>query len=165
MARAGSCAGWASSDGLASRLPLPPKLLCPAATDRDDDEEDDDEDTVLLGIVRHIPCAFDSANRFLSSSPAAAVALSDLLLSHRSRGGGFTVFCPGDDAVAAFIPAFRGLTADAKLALLLYHAVAAHYSEESLKAIDGEVNTLAIYGGKSLNLSTSPSRMTTAEPP
>uniref|UniRef100_A0A0E0FRA2 Uncharacterized protein n=1 Tax=Oryza nivara TaxID=4536 RepID=A0A0E0FRA2_ORYNI len=88
MARAGSCAGWASSDGLASRLPLPPKLLRPAATDRDDDEEDDDEDTVLLGIVRHIPCAFDSANRLLSSSPAAVVALSDLLLSHRSRRTG-----------------------------------------------------------------------------
>ncbi|BAS97266.1 Os06g0285100 [Oryza sativa Japonica Group] len=70
-------------------------------------------------------------------------------------GGGFTVFCPADDAVAAFIPAFRGLTADAKVALLLYHAVAAHFSEEALKAINGEVNTLATDGGgggKVLNL-------------
>uniref|UniRef100_A0A0E0LAH6 FAS1 domain-containing protein n=1 Tax=Oryza punctata TaxID=4537 RepID=A0A0E0LAH6_ORYPU len=69
------------------------------------------------------------------------------------KGSGLTVFCPADDAVAAFVPTFRNLTADAKLALLLYHAVATHYySEKELKTINGEVTTLAIYGGKSLNL-------------
>ncbi|KAF0904749.1 hypothetical protein E2562_036967 [Oryza meyeriana var. granulata] len=68
------------------------------------------------------------------------------------KGGGLTVFCPPDNAVAEFIPTFRNLTADAKLELLLYHAVATYYSEKALKTINGEVNTLAADGGKGLNL-------------
>ncbi|PAN24355.1 hypothetical protein PAHAL_4G179300 [Panicum hallii] len=68
----------------------------------------------------------------------------------RSAGGagGLTIFCPGDKAVAAFNPSFRNLSADDQVALLLYHVVAAHYSAQSLKAINGDVNTLATDGSK-----------------
>ncbi|OEL30377.1 Fasciclin-like arabinogalactan protein 1 [Dichanthelium oligosanthes] len=68
----------------------------------------------------------------------------------RSAGGvaGLTVFCPGDKAVADFNSTFKHLSADGQVALLLYHGVAAHYSAQSLKAINGDVSTLATDGSK-----------------
>ncbi|XP_062230050.1 fasciclin-like arabinogalactan protein 1 [Phragmites australis] len=67
-------------------------------------------------------------------------------------GHGLTVFCPEDKAVSAFNPTFKNLTADGQLALLLYHGVAVHYSEQSLKEINGDVNTLSTEGGKNYSL-------------
>ncbi|RCV21263.1 hypothetical protein SETIT_4G125100v2 [Setaria italica] len=63
-------------------------------------------------------------------------------------GGGLTVFCPDDKAVTAFDATFKNLSADGQLAVLLYHGVAAHYSAQSLKTINGDVNTLATDGSK-----------------
>lgn len=51
---------------------------------------------------------------------------------------GLTIFCPDDEAVAAFVPRFKNLSADAQVALLLYHGLPARCSEEALRLIDGE---------------------------
>jgi hypothetical protein len=70
-----------------------------------------------------------------------------------AAGGGVTVFCPSDDAVKAFMPRYRNLSADGKASLLLFHAVPAHYTLGSLKSNNGPMNTLAIDGaaGRSYN--------------
>jgi uncharacterized surface protein with fasciclin (FAS1) repeats len=54
-----------------------------------------------------------------------------------------TLFCPVDAAVAAFMPKFKNLTAKAKTAILLYHAVPDYYSMQFLKSNKGKVTTLA----------------------
>jgi len=54
-----------------------------------------------------------------------------------------TIFCPVDAAVAAFMPKFKNLTAKAKTAILLYHAVPDYYSMQFLKSNKGKVTTLA----------------------
>ncbi|CAO2210632.1 unnamed protein product [Urochloa humidicola] len=54
-----------------------------------------------------------------------------------------TLFCPVDTAVDAFMPKFKNLTAKAKTAILLYHAVPDYYSMQFLKSNKGKVNTLA----------------------
>ncbi|CAL5007038.1 unnamed protein product [Urochloa decumbens] len=54
-----------------------------------------------------------------------------------------TLFCPVDAAVDAFMPKFKNLTAKAKTAILLYHAVPDYYSMQFLKSNKGKVNTLA----------------------
>lgn len=65
-------------------------------------------------------------------------------------GGGFTFFCPADKAVEAFQPTFRRLSADARLAVVLYHGAPGHYSMQSLKAGDKDLDTMAsLDGGKS----------------
>ena len=60
--------------------------------------------------------------------------------------GGLTVFCPSDDAVRAFLPKYKNLSADGKAELLLFHAVPVHYSLGSLKSNNGPMNTLATDG-------------------
>ncbi|CAN6211028.1 unnamed protein product [Urochloa humidicola] len=60
--------------------------------------------------------------------------------------GGMTVFCPSDDAVKAFLPKYKNLTADGKASLLLFHAVPVHYSLAALKSNNGPMNTLATDG-------------------
>jgi hypothetical protein len=60
--------------------------------------------------------------------------------------GGMTAFCPSDDAVRAFLPKYRNLSADGKAELLLFHAVPVHYSLGSLKSNNGPMNTLATDG-------------------
>ncbi|RLN11849.1 fasciclin-like arabinogalactan protein 1 [Panicum miliaceum] len=80
---------------------------------------------------------------------AGLLAASDVAAATFERSpGGLTVFCPADKSVAAFLPIFKNLSTDDQLALLLYHGVAAHYSAQSLKAINGGVNTLATDGSK-----------------
>ena len=75
----------------------------------------------------------------------AATAATDEAFRKQIAGTGLTVFCPGDDAVAAFgLGRFRDLSAHSQVALLLYHGVATLYSEEALEAIiDGELAMLA----------------------
>ncbi|XP_020159832.1 uncharacterized protein [Aegilops tauschii subsp. strangulata] len=58
--------------------------------------------------------------------------------------GGLTVFCPEDKALAEFEPKFRGLGADDRLAVLLYHGAATTYSRKLFQAFDWvSVNSLA----------------------
>lgn len=89
---------------------------------------------------------------------------------------GLTVFCPDDDAMAAFAPWFSKLTAGGQAALLLHHELAARSSEVELSLTDSrgviEVQTLDgghwghgvvtiwNYGG-AMKLSSSPPSLTT----
>jgi uncharacterized surface protein with fasciclin (FAS1) repeats len=63
-----------------------------------------------------------------------------------AAGGGVTAFCPTDDAIRAFMPTYKNLTADGKASLLLFHAVPVYYSRGSLKSNNGVMNTLATDG-------------------
>uniref|UniRef100_A0A0D9WPB1 Uncharacterized protein n=1 Tax=Leersia perrieri TaxID=77586 RepID=A0A0D9WPB1_9ORYZ len=58
-----------------------------------------------------------------------------------------------DGSVHPDVQEIRNLTAYAQTELMFYHIVAAHYSPKALKTINGELNMLATYGGKILNLS------------
>ncbi|XP_073010702.1 fasciclin-like arabinogalactan protein 2 [Typha latifolia] len=79
---------------------------------------------------------------------------ADLLLSTADAAktfqdgvdGGLSVFCPIDQAMKAFAPKFKNLTAEGKLSLLLYHAIPVYYSIQMLKTDNGVVNTLATDG-------------------
>ncbi|CAM0951847.1 unnamed protein product [Alopecurus aequalis] len=76
----------------------------------------------------------------IAASPDASSTYAD------AAGGGMTVFCPSDDAVAAFAPRYKNLTADGKASLLLFHAVPVYYAPGSLKSNNGVMNTLATDG-------------------
>ena len=65
--------------------------------------------------------------------------------------GGFTFFCPADKAVEAFQPTFNRLSADARLAVVLYHGALGHYSMQALKAGDQDLGTLASLDGGNSN--------------
>ncbi|XP_076944261.1 fasciclin-like arabinogalactan protein 2 [Bidens hawaiensis] len=82
-------------------------------------------------------------------------AFYDLLTSSGAIGtflssvdGGVTIFCPGDDAVAAFAPKYKNLTAQEKMSLLLYHGVPVYNSMGMLRSSNGLMNTLATEGAK-----------------
>ncbi|XP_050369723.1 fasciclin-like arabinogalactan protein 1 [Argentina anserina] len=62
--------------------------------------------------------------------------------------GGLTVFCPGDDAMKAFLPKYKNLTATGKAALLEYHGVPVYQSMSMLKSNNGLMNTLATNGAE-----------------
>jgi uncharacterized surface protein with fasciclin (FAS1) repeats len=76
---------------------------------------------------------------------AATAAAGEAFLAQMAGDAGLTIFCPDDEAVAAFGQRrFSNLSADDQVALLLYHGVATLYSEEALGAMfDTEVATLA----------------------
>uniref|UniRef100_A0A0D9XEU2 FAS1 domain-containing protein n=1 Tax=Leersia perrieri TaxID=77586 RepID=A0A0D9XEU2_9ORYZ len=76
----------------------------------------------------------------IAASPDAASTYASAV------AGGITVFCPTDDAVRAFLPKYKNLTADGKAELLLFHAVPVYYSKGSLKSNNGVMNTLATDG-------------------
>lgn len=76
-------------------------------------------------------------SRLLSAVPDAAQTFADNL------GSGLTAFCPVDDAVRPFLPGFKNLTADAKLSLLLYHAIPVYCPFHMLQDGNGVVSTLA----------------------
>lgn len=58
------------------------------------------------------------------------------------------MFCPGDDAIAAFAPKYKNLTASEKTSLLLYHGVPVYNSMGMLRSSNGLMNTLATEGAK-----------------
>lgn len=60
-----------------------------------------------------------------------------------AMSGGLTVFCPKDEAMRAFLPKFKNLTAEDKVSFLLYHGVPVYSSLDSLKTNNGVLNTLA----------------------
>uniref|UniRef100_A0A0E0EPV5 FAS1 domain-containing protein n=1 Tax=Oryza meridionalis TaxID=40149 RepID=A0A0E0EPV5_9ORYZ len=62
---------------------------------------------------------------------------------NETKDNGLTLFCPVDAAVAAFMPSYKNLTAKAKTAILLYHAVPDYFSLQLLKSNNGMVTTLA----------------------
>ncbi|XP_006660446.1 fasciclin-like arabinogalactan protein 2 [Oryza brachyantha] len=62
---------------------------------------------------------------------------------NETKDNGLTLFCPVDSAVAAFMPSYKNLTAKAKTAILLYHAVPDYFSLQLLKSNNGMVTTLA----------------------
>ncbi|EPS66997.1 hypothetical protein M569_07779, partial [Genlisea aurea] len=75
----------------------------------------------------------------LLSNPAEQT-FEDNLLS------GVTIFCPGDDAMKAFLPKFKNLTANAQQSLLEYHGIPIYQSLAGLKSSNGLTNTLATDG-------------------
>ncbi|OVA20130.1 FAS1 domain [Macleaya cordata] len=62
--------------------------------------------------------------------------------------GGLTVFCPLDDPMKEFMPKYKNLTADGKIALLSYHGEPIYQSMDMLKSNNGLTNTLATEGAK-----------------
>lgn len=91
--------------------------------------------TNVTAIMARNGCS--TFSRLLSAVPDAAQTFADNL------GSGLTAFCPVDDAVRPFLPAFKNLTADAKLSLLLYHAVPVYCPFQMLQDGNGVVSTLA----------------------
>ncbi|XP_047085172.1 fasciclin-like arabinogalactan protein 1 [Lolium rigidum] len=68
-------------------------------------------------------------------------------------GGGLTLFCPDDKAVAAFEPKFGTLADSDRLDVLLHHATAARYIRAQLAAFDSvAVRTLATNSSHSITL-------------
>ncbi|KAH6780970.1 FASCICLIN-like arabinogalactan 2 [Perilla frutescens var. hirtella] len=66
----------------------------------------------------------------------------------QSVQGGLTIFCPSDEALDAFRPRYKNLTADGKTSLLLFHGVPVYNSLGMLRSSNGLVNTLATEGAK-----------------
>uniref|UniRef100_A0A453B2I9 FAS1 domain-containing protein n=1 Tax=Aegilops tauschii subsp. strangulata TaxID=200361 RepID=A0A453B2I9_AEGTS len=61
---------------------------------------------------------------------------SQLFWERAAGAGGLTVFCPEDKALAEFEPKFRGLGADDRLAVLLYHGAATTYGRKLFQSFD-----------------------------
>ncbi|KAG8057122.1 hypothetical protein GUJ93_ZPchr0002g25925 [Zizania palustris] len=119
----------------------------------------------LLGVVVLLPLAAAAASKAPAAQPGppnvttamakgGCKAFADLIAAspdaastyQSAAGGGMTVFCPSDDAVRAFMPKYKNLTAEGKAELLLFHAVPVYYSRGSLKSNNGVMNTLATDG-------------------
>lgn len=62
---------------------------------------------------------------------------------NETKDNALTLFCPVDSAVAAFTPKYKNLTAKAKIAILLYHAVPDYFSLQLLQSNNGVTSTLA----------------------
>ncbi|CAM0906786.1 unnamed protein product [Alopecurus aequalis] len=76
----------------------------------------------------------------------ATATASEIFREHvvAGTGGGLTVFCPDDRAVAAFEPKFNSLSVDDQIAVLLHHVTAPRYGREQLAALEwAAVRTLA----------------------
>lgn len=92
----------------------------------------------------------NGCGRFAGLVAATGDAAATFEKKASDDGGGFTFFCPADKAVEAFQPAFNRLSADARLAVVLYHGAPGHYSMQALKAGDQDLRTMAsLDGGKS----------------
>ncbi|KAM0867688.1 hypothetical protein ACQ4PT_041830 [Festuca glaucescens] len=75
---------------------------------------------------------------------SATASAAEIFHEHLLGRGGLTVFCPDDKAVAAFDHTFRSLAAGDRVAVLLYHGVAACYGRERFKGFNYvSLNTLA----------------------
>ncbi|KAJ0601043.1 putative fasciclin-like arabinogalactan protein [Helianthus annuus] len=82
-----------------------------------------------------------SFHNLLTTSGAIGTFLS-------SVEAGVTVFCPDDDAITAFAPKYKNLTAAEKTSLLLYHGIPVYNSMGMLRSSNGLMNTLATEGAK-----------------
>jgi hypothetical protein len=78
----------------------------------------------------------------VAATPDASDVFQQLLVPD---GGGLTVFCPDDKAVAAFEPTFGALAESDRLDVLLRHAAAARYDRALLAPFAWvEVRTLGV---------------------
>ncbi|KAL6593295.1 hypothetical protein ACP70R_049048 [Stipagrostis hirtigluma subsp. patula] len=113
--------------------------------------------------VLHVSKVLSSPEAEAPVAPPAPVNLTDLLSKkycksfagllaantdafstiNGTKDTALMLFCPVDAAVASFMPKFKILTAKAKTAILLYHAVPDNYSLQLLKSNNGKVTTLA----------------------
>ncbi|XP_062196585.1 fasciclin-like arabinogalactan protein 2 [Phragmites australis] len=113
--------------------------------------------------VLHVSKVLSSPEAEAPVAPPAPINLTDLLSKkycksfaglvaadadafsniNATKDTALTLFCPVDAAVASFMPKFKNLTAKAKTAILLYHAVPDYYSMQLLKSNNGKVTTLA----------------------
>ncbi|XP_066319414.1 fasciclin-like arabinogalactan protein 2 [Miscanthus floridulus] len=92
----------------------------------------------------------NGCGRFAGLVTATGDAAATFEKKANDGGGSFTFFCPADKAVEAFQPTFNRLSADARLAVVLYHGAPGHYSMQALKAGDQDLRTMAsLDGGKS----------------
>ncbi|KAI4305627.1 hypothetical protein L6164_028983 [Bauhinia variegata] len=80
-------------------------------------------------------------------------AFADLLRASKALstfddnvGGGLTVFCPTDNVVNGFLPKYKNLTENQKVAVLLYHGIPVYESLQMLRSNNGVMNTLATEG-------------------
>ncbi|KZV36213.1 fasciclin-like arabinogalactan protein 1-like [Dorcoceras hygrometricum] len=77
----------------------------------------------------------------LSSSPAETTFEDNI-------NSGLTILCPGDDAMKAFLPKYKNLTAADQQSLLEYHGIPIYYSLSDLRSNNGLTGTLAAVGNK-----------------
>ena len=94
---------------------------------------------LLMDIMSISGCG--SFARLLAATPNASDIFRQRILG---GGGGLTVFCPDDKAVAAFAPTLRALDDTDRLDVLLHHGAAARYGVAQLVAFEWVgVRTLA----------------------
>ncbi|CAM0951874.1 unnamed protein product [Alopecurus aequalis] len=92
----------------------------------------------LMGVMSMIGCG--SFASLVAATPNASGIFQERILG----GGGLTIFCPEDKAVAAFDPAFDALGDHDRLDVLLHHGAAARYSRAQLAPFEWvSVRTLA----------------------
>uniref|UniRef100_A0A5B7ART3 Putative FASCICLIN-like arabinogalactan 2 n=1 Tax=Davidia involucrata TaxID=16924 RepID=A0A5B7ART3_DAVIN len=109
---------------------------------------------ILTSAEAEAPTAGPSALNLTSlMSKQGCKAFNDLLTGTDAKktftenlDGGLTVLCPSDEAIKAFMPKYKNLTAAGKASLLLYHGVPVYQSMGMLKSNNGLMNTLATDG-------------------
>ncbi|CAL9136896.1 unnamed protein product [Musa acuminata var. zebrina] len=111
--------------------------------------------TILTSPEAEAPVAAPApVNLTEAMSRKGCKAFADMLLARRdvlqtfqdNLDSGLTVFCPDDDAVTAFAPKYKNLTAEGKASLLRFHGVPAYYSPQLLKTNAAALSTLATSG-------------------
>ncbi|XP_075522998.1 fasciclin-like arabinogalactan protein 1 [Primulina tabacum] len=75
----------------------------------------------------------------LSSNPAETTFEDNI-------NSGLTIFCPGDEAMKAFLPKYKNLTAADQQSLLEYHGMPIYDSLPGLRSSNGLTSTLATVG-------------------
>ncbi|PHU22723.1 Fasciclin-like arabinogalactan protein 1 [Capsicum chinense] len=125
--------------------------------------------TVLIFLALIFPYCSSEINKIKPSAkgdaPAPAMSITSLMSAHGCKNfadtlsaspaektfednvqGGLTIFCPTEDAMKAFSPKFKNLTADGKQSVLEYHGVPVYQSLSSLGTSNGLMTTLATDG-------------------
>ncbi|KAF3612281.1 Fasciclin-like arabinogalactan protein 1 [Capsicum annuum] len=125
--------------------------------------------TVLIFLALIFPYCSSEISKIKPSAkgdaPASAMSITSLMSAHGCKNfadtlsaspaektfednvqGGLTIFCPTEDAMKAFSPKFKNLTADGKQSVLEYHGVPVYQSLSNLGTSNGLMNTLATDG-------------------
>ncbi|CAM0875743.1 unnamed protein product [Alopecurus aequalis] len=128
-------AGTAAGDDVATELP---HLELPSTPDSGSVRGSDAPPLGLMDIMSMIGCG--SFASLVAVTPNASEVFQERIVG----GGGLTIFCPDDKAVAEFGPAFSALGDHDRLDLLLHHGAAARYSRAQLAPFECvSVRTLA----------------------
>lgn len=114
---------------------------------------------ILTSPEAEAPVAAPSVNITDIMEAKGCKAFSDLLTSEAAMDtfvqtvdGGLTIFCPSDDVLKVFMPKYKNLTEEGKMLILLYHGVAEYNSMGTLRSHNGVMDTLALEGANSYNL-------------